>query len=76
MTHQTMFALDDVTATRIRRLAAQWQVSQAEAIRRVGAQSDAASNPDPVAMLNARHRAVRAADERLVAPTFAWLKFL
>lgn len=57
MTHRTTFALDDVTVTRIRRLAAQWQVSQAEVIRRVVAQSDAASNPDPVAMLDALHRA-------------------
>ncbi len=35
MTHRTTFALDDATVTRIRRLAAQWQVSQAEVIRRV-----------------------------------------
>ena len=57
MTHRTTFALDDVTVTRIRRLAAQWQVSQAEVIRRVVAQSDAASNADPVAMLDALHHA-------------------
>jgi putative heme degradation protein len=57
MTHRTTFALDDATVTRIRRLAAQWQVSQAEVIRRVVAQSDAALNPDPVAMLDALHRA-------------------
>lgn len=57
MTHRTTFALDDATVTRIRRLAAQWQVSQAEVIRRVVAQSDAATQPDPVAMLDALHRA-------------------
>ena len=57
MTHRTTFALDDVTVTRIRRLAAQWQVSQAEVIRRVVAQSDAASSPDLISMLDALHRA-------------------
>ena len=57
MTHRTTFALDDATVTRIRRLAAQWQVSQAEVIRRVVASTNAAVNPDPVAMLDALHRA-------------------
>ncbi len=57
MTHRTTFALDDATVTRIRRLAAQWQVSQAEVIRRVVASTDAAATPDPVAMLDALHRA-------------------
>ena len=57
MTHRTTFALDDATVTRIRRLAAQWQVSQAEVIRRVVAQTDAATRPDPVAMLESLHRA-------------------
>lgn len=57
MTHRTTFALDDATVTRIRRLAAQWQVSQAEVIRRIVAQTDAATRPDPVAMLESLHRA-------------------
>lgn len=57
MTHRTTFALDEATVTRIRRLAAEWNVSQAEVIRRAVAQSDAASNPDPLAMLEALHRA-------------------
>ncbi len=56
MTHRTTFALDEGTVTRIRRLAAQWQVSQAEVIRRVVANTDAAANPDPVAMLAELHR--------------------
>ena len=34
MTHRTTFALDHETATRLRRLAAAWQVSQAEVVRR------------------------------------------
>ncbi len=57
MTHRVTFTLDDLTVRRIRRLAAQWQVSQAEVIRRVVAQSDAVTNPDPVAMLDALQRA-------------------
>jgi hypothetical protein len=34
MTHRTTFALDSTTALRLRRLAAIWQVSQAEVVRR------------------------------------------
>jgi len=34
MTHRTTFALDEITASRLKRLAARWQVSQAEAVRR------------------------------------------
>ena len=56
MTHRTTFSLDDVTVTRIRRLAAQWKVSQAEVIRRVVASVDATATPDPLAMLEALHR--------------------
>ncbi|MBY0491816.1 MAG: ribbon-helix-helix protein, CopG family [Gemmatimonadaceae bacterium] len=54
MTHRTTFALDEATVTRIRALAEQWQVSQAEVIRRVVAQT--ASAPDPLALLDALHR--------------------
>lgn len=57
MTHRTTFTLDEDTVARIRRLAAQWQVSQAEVIRRVVARIDAEANPDPVAMLDALHQA-------------------
>ncbi len=34
MTHRTTFALDKATALRLKRLAARWQVSQAEVVRR------------------------------------------
>jgi hypothetical protein len=34
MTHRTTFALDEVTAQRLKRLAAHWRVSQAEVVRR------------------------------------------
>ena len=45
MTYRTTFSLDKATAMRIRKLAAQWNVSQAEVIRRVVASTDAAANP-------------------------------
>ncbi|MEO7360644.1 MAG: ribbon-helix-helix protein, CopG family [Gemmatimonadaceae bacterium] len=56
MTHRTTFALDEATVARIRRLAAQWQVSQAEVIRRVVASTDATEKADPIAMLETLHR--------------------
>jgi len=54
MTHRTTFALDDMTAQRLRRLAARWQVSQAEVVRRSVEQAEQATapaRPDPAAML-------------------------
>lgn len=57
MTHRTTFALDESTVARIRALAAQWNVSQAEVIRRVVAQTAAAPTPDPVALLDDLFRA-------------------
>lgn len=56
MTHRTTFTLDEQTITRIRRLAALWQVSQAEVIRRVVAKGEALDLPDPVALLRALHQ--------------------
>ena len=58
MTHRTTFALDDMTAQRLRRLAARWQVSQAEVVRRSVEQAEkqtASEKPDPIAMLKAFH---------------------
>ncbi len=57
MTHRTTFALDRATAERIRSLAAQWGVSQAEVIRRVVAAAAEPDRPDPVAALDALHAA-------------------
>jgi predicted transcriptional regulator len=34
MIHRTTFALDETTANRLKRLAARWNVSQAEVVRR------------------------------------------
>ena len=58
MTHRTTFALDGTTASRLRRLASIWQVSQAEVVRRAVAQAESAAapaKPDPIAMLRAYH---------------------
>ena len=61
MSHRTTFALDQLTAKRLRRLAALWRVSQAEVVRRAVAEAEAtalaASKPDPVALLRELHAA-------------------
>ena len=52
MTHRCTFSLDEATTNRIRRLAAQWDVSQAEVIRRAVANAeDPATKPDPSVLL-------------------------
>jgi predicted transcriptional regulator len=58
MTHRTTFALDKKTASRLKRLAARWRVSQAEVVRRSLEQAERgveAEKPDPIAMLRAFH---------------------
>ena len=66
-THTITLALDDTTAHRLKRLAARWQVSQAEAVRRAVALALAESEahlawPDPLAMLRDLHRQGRGLD--------------
>ena len=56
MTHRTTFALDEATAQRLKRLAARWDVSQAEVVRRSVERAEKAAaqeQPDPSAMLRA-----------------------
>ncbi len=58
MTHRTSFALDEATAQRVRRLAARWDVSQAEVVRRSVEQAERAdegSKPDAIALLKQLH---------------------
>ena len=65
MTHRTTFALDGATASRLRRLASIWQVSQAEVVRRAVAQAESATapaKPDPIAMLKELHASGRGLD--------------
>ena len=59
MTHRTTFALDAVTAQRLKRLAKQWQVSQAEVVRRSVEQAEGMihiKKTDPVLLLQKLHR--------------------
>ena len=54
MIHRTTFALDESTAARLKRLAALWQVSQAEVVRRTLEQAENqvdAARPSAAVML-------------------------
>lgn len=58
MTHRTTFALDKATALRLKRMAARWQVSQAEVVRRSLKKAEQAADsqkPDAVGMLQRLH---------------------
>ncbi len=58
MTYRTTFALDQATASRLKRLAARWQVSQAEVVRRSLEKAEhpvEPQNPDPVTRLRELH---------------------
>jgi hypothetical protein len=58
MTYRTTFALDEVTAQRLKRLATRWNVSQAEVVRRAVARSEQAEEapkPDRISLLKAYH---------------------
>jgi predicted transcriptional regulator len=58
MTHRTTIALDGQTKRRIKSLAACWQVSQAEVVRRAVEKAETqlkAIKPDPIAVLKAYH---------------------
>ena len=59
MIHRTTFALDEATAQSLKRLAARWDVSQAEVVRRSVAQAEnlnPAETPDPAAACTIRLR--------------------
>jgi hypothetical protein len=56
--YRTTFALDAATAGRLKKLAAQWHVSQAEVVRRAIEMAEKSADEerlDPVAMLEALH---------------------
>ncbi|MCC5808210.1 MAG: ribbon-helix-helix protein, CopG family [Opitutales bacterium] len=58
MTHRTTFALDEQTAQRLKRLAARWNVSQAEVVRRSVEQAEhnaESSKPDAITLLKRLH---------------------
>ena len=73
MTHRTTFALDDQTASRLKRLATRWKVSQAEVVRRSLEQAEKQiedEKPDPIAMLRRLHESGGGLDP---ARADAWL---
>lgn len=58
MSYRTTFALDESTMSNLKKLAARWNVSQAEVVRRAVAQAEAqdgSARPDPVELLKALH---------------------
>ena len=57
MTHRTTFALDEATAKRLKHLAATWQVSQAEVVRRAVALAEQSipTEPDVASLLDTLH---------------------
>lgn len=58
MTHRTSFALDELTAQRIKRLATRWNVSQAEVVRRSVERAEGAGRSpeqDALELLKAYH---------------------
>ncbi len=59
MTHRTTFALDTMTANRLKALSARWQVSQAEVVRRSVLKAEQESPADPLALLHALHETGR-----------------
>ena len=58
MTYRTTFALDEQSITRLKRLSSQWQVSQAEVVRRSLQQAENSamhSKTNPVGLLKQLH---------------------
>ena len=67
MTHRTAIALDQTTARRLKRLAARWQVSQAEVVRLSLEQAEKLTKfqkPDAIALLRRLHQKGGGLDRR------------
>lgn len=71
MTHRKTFILDEATVHCLKRLAAQWQVSQTDVLRRAVALAEASLQAD----LEDNYRAV-AADEAREMEALAWSEAL
>ena len=66
-THRTTFTLDAETIRRLKRLAARWDVSQAEVVRRAIAQAETlpqSHRSDPVSMLRELQESSEAIDPK------------
>lgn len=75
MTHRTTFALDEPTAQRLRRLAARWNVSQAEVVRRSVEQAEKhmATSPSDIERRIAIARQLRASLKKRQVDVAAWI---
>lgn len=75
MIHRTTFALDEETAKRLKRLAARWDVSQAEVVRRSVQQAEqsAASSPDDIQQRIETARRLRASLKKRNVDVAAWI---
>jgi len=71
MTHRKTFILDEATANCLKRLAARWQVSQTDVLRRAVALAEASLQAD----LEDNYRAM-AADEAREMEALAWSEAL
>jgi predicted DNA-binding protein len=76
MTHRTTFALDAATAQRLKRLAARWNVSQAEVVRRSveQAETEAARSPNEIQHRLETARQLRARLQGRQVDASAWIK--
>lgn len=75
MTHRTTFALDEETAQRLKRLAASWDVSQAEVVRRSVQQAEqsAAASPDDIQRRIETARKLRASLKKRKVDVAGWM---
>lgn len=75
MTHRTTFALDEATAQRLKRLAARWNVSQAEVVRRSVEQAERhlTTSPTDIERRLATARQLRASLKERKVDVAAWI---
>lgn len=75
MTHRTTFALDEETAQRLKRLAARWDVSQAEVVRRsvLQAEQNVAASPNDIERKMETARKLRESLKRRNVDVAAWI---
>lgn len=75
MTHRTTFALDEATAMRLKRLAARWQVSQAEVVRRSVEQAERqlTASPGDIERRLETARQLRASLRKRKVDVAAWI---
>ncbi len=75
MTHRTTFALDEVTARRLKRLAAHWDVSQAEVVRRSVEQAEKhlSTTPSDIERRLETARQLRASIKNRKVDVAAWI---